>query len=170
MKFHIVRNQETAKEILNTYSLTLNELKEYNRHVRDWNKLIPGTKLKIPIINEAVEQDIIDMEPFIEDYYPRNTSPFDEKDQINNIETKDLKTSDVVTSDLKKEDLKKEDLEKEESIEVTNSNSQTIKEGREEIKNNKNIKKKDNIENRLNISYIWYQPYPVYYPIYIKVK
>ena len=82
MKFHIVRNQETAKEILNTYSLTLNELKEYNRHVRDWNKLIPGTKLKIPIINEAVEQDIIDMEPFIEDYYPRNTSPFYEKDQI----------------------------------------------------------------------------------------
>ena len=28
MKFHIVRNQETTKEILNIYSLTISELKK----------------------------------------------------------------------------------------------------------------------------------------------
>ncbi|MCK9536544.1 MAG: LysM peptidoglycan-binding domain-containing protein [Bacilli bacterium] len=71
MKFHIVRNNETLEDILFLYNLTKDELMEQNQHIRVWNKIIPGTKLKIPPITDAVEQDISDMEPFVEDYYPK---------------------------------------------------------------------------------------------------
>lgn len=71
MKFHIVRNGETLQDILFIYNLTPDEIKEQNRHIRIWDKLIPGTKLKIPSITETVEQDVSEMEPFVEDYYPK---------------------------------------------------------------------------------------------------
>ncbi|HHZ18754.1 MAG TPA: LysM peptidoglycan-binding domain-containing protein [Acholeplasmataceae bacterium] len=71
MKFHIVRNNETLEDILFLYNVTKAELMEYNQHIRVWNKIVPGTKLKIPPITEAVEQDVSDMEPFVEDYYPK---------------------------------------------------------------------------------------------------
>ena len=71
MKFHIVRNNETLEDILFLYNVTKEELMEQNQHIRSWNKIVPGTKLKIPPITEAVEQDISDMEPFVEDYYPK---------------------------------------------------------------------------------------------------
>ena len=71
MKFHIVGNNESVKEILDSYDLSLDELKKENKHIRLWNYLIPGTKLKIPVLSESINQDINDMEPFIEDYYPK---------------------------------------------------------------------------------------------------
>jgi len=71
MKFHIVRNNETLDDVLFLYNVTKDELIEENQHIKMWNKIIPGTKLKIPPITEAIEQDISDMEPFIEDYYPK---------------------------------------------------------------------------------------------------
>lgn len=161
MKFHIVRNQETTKDILSIYSLTINELKEPNRHIRDWNKLIPGTKLKIPIINESVEQDIIDMEPFIEDYYPRNDEPLfqevieEQQDLINEEEKTDQQQySEPQNNSIGS--LKNNDIEK----------TTVTKEEKEELKPN-SFKSHNFVRN---ISYVWYQPYPVYYPIYIKVK
>lgn len=70
MKFHIVRIKETLDDILYIYNLTKDELIEENKHIRVWDKLIPGTKIKIPTISEAVELEVSDMEPFVEDYYP----------------------------------------------------------------------------------------------------
>ena len=58
MKFHIVGNGETVEDILRGYDLTIEELKNENKHIRIWNKLIPGTKLKIPILSEAIIEDI----------------------------------------------------------------------------------------------------------------
>ena len=34
-------------------------------------KLIPGTKLKLPAIPEQIRVELDDSEPFIEDYYPK---------------------------------------------------------------------------------------------------
>ena len=62
MKFHIVGNGESVKEILDSYDLSLDELKKENRHIRLWNYLIPWTKLKIPVLSESINQDINDME------------------------------------------------------------------------------------------------------------
>lgn len=70
MKFHIVRNGETLEDILYIYNIKKDELVENNKHIRVWDKLIPGTKLKIPSIPEAVDLEVTDMEPFVEDYYP----------------------------------------------------------------------------------------------------
>ena len=71
MKFHIIGNNESLSEILNSYDITLDELKKENKHIRMWNYLIPGTKLKIPVITETMNEDINEIEPFIEDYYPK---------------------------------------------------------------------------------------------------
>ncbi|MFY9422364.1 MAG: LysM peptidoglycan-binding domain-containing protein [Bacilli bacterium] len=71
MKFHIVRTGETVEDILFLYNLTKDELVEENRHIRVWDRLIPGTKLKIPPLTEAIEDDVSEMEPFVEDYYPK---------------------------------------------------------------------------------------------------
>lgn len=76
MKFHIVRTNETLEDIMFLYNLTKDEIVEENRHIRVWDKLIPGTKLKIPPIPEAVEHDVNDMEPFVEDYYPKLNPDF----------------------------------------------------------------------------------------------
>ena len=71
MKFHIVRNKETLEDILCIYNLNKDELIENNKHIRVWDKLIPGTKLKIPSIPDSVDLEVTDMEPFVEDYYPQ---------------------------------------------------------------------------------------------------
>jgi hypothetical protein len=71
MKFHIVCEGETLERIAFLYSLSEEELQKENKHIRVWNRLIPGTKLKIPIISEVIDQDVSSMEPFVEDYYPK---------------------------------------------------------------------------------------------------
>ena len=54
MKFHIVGSNETISEILSAYDMTFEELKKENKHIRRWDNLIPGTKLKIPVITESM--------------------------------------------------------------------------------------------------------------------
>ena len=71
MKFHIVGSNETISEILSAYDMTFEELKKENKHIRRWDNLIPGTKLKIPVITESMNEEINSTEPFIEDYYPK---------------------------------------------------------------------------------------------------
>lgn len=70
MKFHIVKSNEKVSEILFMYNLTLDELKEANRYISRWDSIPSGTKLRIPIITKADDLEIMEMEPFIEDYYP----------------------------------------------------------------------------------------------------
>lgn len=70
MRFHIVSMGETMERIMALYELNQDELIAENKHIKVWNKLVPGTKLRIPTITETIEQDIKEMEPFIEDYYP----------------------------------------------------------------------------------------------------
>ena len=110
LKFHIVRTGEDLDDILFLYNLTKDELVEENRHIRVWDKLVPGTKLKIPPITIADEQEVTDMEPFIEDYYPK-LNDVDEKEEIifqeeevNLIENseKPVETELIKTIDLKK--------------------------------------------------------------------
>lgn len=51
------------------YKVSLDELISTNRHIRDFNNLIPGTKIKIPQITYEVEEELDKTEPFIEQYY-----------------------------------------------------------------------------------------------------
>lgn len=124
MKFHIVRNGESVDKILFLYSLNKDELIEANKHIRAWDKLIPGVKLKIPVISENIDQDILEMEPFIEDYYPKksinnnsqeateamkiNLEEVSEKNNSNNME--DINSNIKSDNQENKEVLKTNDL------------------------------------------------------------
>lgn len=74
VNYHIVRTNETIEKIAMIYNLDVMEIKELNTHIRSWNNLIPGVKIKLPEIPESVTTSLNDVEPFIEDYYPKITT------------------------------------------------------------------------------------------------
>ena len=71
MNYHIVRTNDKIETIMNLYNLTKNEIKDLNTHITSWNNLIPGTRIKLPKISDAMNDELNDIEPFIEDYYPK---------------------------------------------------------------------------------------------------
>jgi len=108
LKFHIVRTGETLEDILFLYNLTKDELVEENRHIRVWDRLIPGTKLKIPPLTEAIEDDVSEMEPFVEDYYPK----------ISNEDIEVVKTVPQEEEDGEEQGVELEDAQPIQTIEV----------------------------------------------------
>lgn len=165
MKFHIVRDGESTKDIMFIYSLSIDELKEYNKHIRDWKKLIPGTKLKVPVITEDIDQDIMDMEPFVEDYYPRNPIVGEK------VEKKETENHEQNVSDVEEDKHIEEEnivLENEKRIDV-----EEVKQSKEEkIELEKENKKKEDIPPKIIYQYVpvyYYIPY-FYNPKYPKVK
>lgn len=71
MTFHIVRMNEKIEKIALNYQLDIEEIKEVNKYIKDWNHLIPGTKLRLPEISTSLNEEIDQDEPFIEEYYPK---------------------------------------------------------------------------------------------------
>lgn len=166
MKFHIVGNGETVEDILRGYDLTIEELKNENKHIRIWNKLIPGTKLKIPILSEAIIEDINTIEPFIEEYYPK--IKIEEDNQIINEfgdESNEVEITELIDED-------DENNEKYLNHEDNNSIQETVEEDNinEEVNQQvKIINNKENInKNQIYYRYIYPQPYyyrPIIYVI-----
>ena len=70
---HIVKQNEKITDILNNYHLTLEEVKKYNTHITDFNNLIGGTKLMIPLIKQEINQILDKTEVFVKNYYPKIT-------------------------------------------------------------------------------------------------
>ena len=85
MTFHIVRMDEKIEKIALNYQLEVEEIKNVNKYIRDWDHLIPGTKLKLPEISIALNQELDEYEPFIEEYYPKLSQNYNDliKDAIN---------------------------------------------------------------------------------------
>lgn len=71
MNYHIVRVNEKLEKIANIYNLKIIEIIDINHHIKDWNNLVPGTKLRLPEIPSIVEEELDNTEPFIEEYYPK---------------------------------------------------------------------------------------------------
>lgn len=71
MNNHIVRVNDKIDKIALLYNLNKDEIIKINTHIRDWDHLIPGTKIKLPIISEELKNELDNTEPFIEDYYPK---------------------------------------------------------------------------------------------------
>lgn len=146
MKFHIVGSNETISEILSAYDMTFEELKKENKHIRRWDNLIPGTKLKIPVITESMNEEINSTEPFIEDYYPKMRIDEEEYEPLN--------------EEISKEETIQEEVNVQEPIiqEVNNEEviKETFEEKEQEMENK--IKEKPN----MNRVYIPYNIYPMY--------
>jgi len=157
MKFHIVGNGETVEDILRGYELTIDELKNENKHIRIWHNLIPGTKLKIPVLSEAIIEDINSIEPFIEEYYPK--IKIEEETHIVDFnEDKIINEEEQVT-----EPLMNDTVVIENNQEIINDNNESIKEEQKEIKYNRKI-----IDKPRYYPYVYPQPYyyrPIIYVI-----
>lgn len=172
MKFHIIQMGETIDEIIFLYNLTKDELKEENRHIRKWDKLIPGTKLKIPVITETIDSEVSEMEPFIEDYYPKLNIEDDLKTISSEEELAEVFKDENEEIDKNEETEIQEELEKE-------AEEETPKIINEEIEKKEIVKQKNNKVNypyfNPYYSYYYYSnirvPYPIYYyPVYYRKK
>ena len=155
MKFHIVGNGENVEDILKGYDLSIDELKNENKHIRVWDKLIPGTKLKIPVLSENIVEDINEIEPFIEDYYPKIKIE-EEVKIINNFEEPNI--NDI--SDINLNELINEQLEVKEEVNNIDNNTNNESEFKQD---NKNIDPVQKRYYRRNYQYVY--PYPYYRPI-----
>ena len=71
MNTHIVRVNEKIEKIASLYHLNIEEIIKMNKHIQDWDHLIPGTKIRLPEISETVQIELDNTEPFIEEYYPK---------------------------------------------------------------------------------------------------
>ena len=71
MNTHIVRVNEKIEKIASLYHLNIEEIIKMNKHIQDWDHLIPGTKIRLPEISEMVQIELDNTEPFIEEYYPK---------------------------------------------------------------------------------------------------
>ena len=71
MNTHLVRVNEKIEKIASLYHLNIEEIIKMNKHIQDWDHLIPGTKIRLPEISEMVQIELDNTEPFIEEYYPK---------------------------------------------------------------------------------------------------
>jgi uncharacterized protein (DUF433 family) len=68
---HVVRIGESIEDILKKYQINLREFVSANPQVQSGCAMTPGTRLTIPKMNQQLEEEIEEIEPFLEDYYPR---------------------------------------------------------------------------------------------------
>ena len=106
MNYHIIRTGESIQKIAYSYGLDIEEITKINQHISNWDRLIPGTKIKLPEISNQLMEELDEVEPFIEDYYPKINIPIKEddyliKEQIK--EEKDLEEKTKVEESIKKE-------------------------------------------------------------------
>lgn len=153
MKYHIVRNNETLEDILLLYQISKKELKEVNKHIKSFERLVPGSRINIPAITEADDDEILAMEPFIEDYYPKTP-----KEVLN--DGSDYENVIKVTS--QESDLSNNNGEN--NIEENNNEEHNIKE--QNNKNNKTLEDgKINPYSKIDKRKIDYYPYYYYDPL-----
>lgn len=105
MTFHIVRMDEKIEKIALNYQLDVEEIKAYNKYIKDWNHLIPGTKLRLPEISNALNEELDNYEPFIEEYYPKLSNNY------NNIDESDVQMVNKNSKTLSKLPSNKEPIE-----------------------------------------------------------
>ena len=164
LKFHIVRDGETIREIMFLYSITEDELKEENRHIRAWDRLIPGTKLKISVLNETDDNDILQMEPFIEDYYPKDINLEMQEEKVNSEEEE--KIEEVINDNISEQEIiiNNEEINSEEKVNIVSSDEENDK----QVYLNK--PRMYNNQKRNIVYYPYYVYYPIYSPYYFNYK
>lgn len=68
---HIVKNGENIDDILKMYNVTLEEVRECNLHLSNLENIMSGAILRIPLINQEIEQILDNTESFVKKYYPK---------------------------------------------------------------------------------------------------
>lgn len=182
MKFHIIKNGETLEKIMFLYQVKESEIREVNKHIKNFNKLIPGTKIKIPTITETIDSDILEMEPFIEDYYPKIDEEENKEEKIEEeirlTEDKDIiennkntykDDSNINSNNNNSNNIVMETKEdnKEINKDINNELNKENNENKEVKEDSKEIQKKDNKRHKVcYYPYYYYCPYNGQYYLY----
>lgn len=66
---HIVKNNESIYDILDTYHISIEEFKNYNPHISNIRDLAFGMKVRIPVISNECNQILDSSEILVEDFY-----------------------------------------------------------------------------------------------------
>ncbi len=102
---HIVKNGESIHDILNMYHLELDEIKGVNLHITDFYNIQTGMKIKIPLINNEIEQILENTESFVQKYYPKVNELYEEKPMVHEIHEERPKVEER-SSEMKQESIK----------------------------------------------------------------
>ncbi len=70
--YHVIRSGDTLKKISKAFSALEEEIIRVNSHITDFDKLIPGVKIKIPVVNEHTKTELDYVKPRIEKYYNKD--------------------------------------------------------------------------------------------------
>lgn len=70
MKVHIVQVNETLRDIARKYNITVEDIIKNNQHISHARHILPGMKLKLPILSEEANTRFRDQMLQIHDYYP----------------------------------------------------------------------------------------------------
>lgn len=71
MKYHVVQVNERIHDIARKYNVTIDEIKKLNRHISNIEYIIPGMKLRLPVLSEPVSEELKENFLDIEKYYPK---------------------------------------------------------------------------------------------------
>ena len=108
---HIVKQNERINDILNNYHLTFEDIKKYNSHITDFNNLIGGTKLMIPLIKQEVEQILDKTEVFVKKYYPKLIDDIIPSTYLDENEANDeAEDKPIIKEEVREEVQKKENI------------------------------------------------------------
>ena len=175
MFIHIVKENETINQILQSYSVTKNELISLNMHITNWNKLITGTKIKIPMINNNTQEILEETEPFVQEYYETNLYKNKTENKEEKIIYEAKKDEDINIEGNSDEIIEYFDIDNTEKI-IDNKikEEMNIVDINEESNKNDNIRIQKEIDNNINykfndktrIDYYEYY-YKIYYYKYI---
>lgn len=140
MIIHIVKDNQNLKTISNNYNVSKNDIISNNKHISDWQNLKLGMKIKIPLLNEEVNNELEESEPFIEDYYLKKEDVINEEIYEDSIE--DLKEDSIIDNLDEFIEERKEDESLNTNIEnkdLTSKNKGEKIEIKEEEKDDKKI-------------------------------
>ncbi len=71
MKYHIVQVNERIQDIARKYHVTVDEIVKLNRHINNIDYIVPGMKIRLPVLSEEVSEELKDSFLDIDKYYPK---------------------------------------------------------------------------------------------------
>ncbi|QVK16943.1 LysM peptidoglycan-binding domain-containing protein [Mycoplasmatota bacterium] len=71
MKFHIVQVNESVQDISKKYNVSQEEIIKLNRHINNIDSIVPGMKIRLPVLSDEVSDELKDNFLDIEKYYPK---------------------------------------------------------------------------------------------------
>ncbi len=90
VKYHIVQVNEKIKDISKKYNISLEEIVKFNRHINNIDSIVPGMKIRLPILSDEVNDELKENFLDIDKYYPKIEDFKDvkiEKKNVDNSET-----------------------------------------------------------------------------------